>query len=170
MWLLARDLPEGSWLGLLGLAIRPMPVSVGHAPGGRLMMTNPLCRRCSTRRSAVTRATASSWTDSLMWTVTTRAQHKRDGLRFASDLTDAEWAVVKPLLPPPSAVGRPPEWPMRELVNAIFYVLRGGRAAPIERSVTTSAEWLSDDITNFSRESYNLYHQLNCEHQLHPSG
>ena len=61
-----------------------------------------------------------------MWTATTRAQHKRDGLRFASDVTDAEWAVLEPLLPPVSPVGRRPAWPLRELVNAIFYVLRGG--------------------------------------------
>lgn len=61
-----------------------------------------------------------------MWTATTRAQHMRDGLRFASDVTDAEWAVLAPLLPPSSAVGRPPSWPLRELVNAMFYVLRGG--------------------------------------------
>ncbi len=61
-----------------------------------------------------------------MWTETTRAQHKRDGLRFASDLTDAEWAVLRPLLPLLSAVGRPPAWPMRTLVDALFYVLRGG--------------------------------------------
>jgi transposase len=61
-----------------------------------------------------------------MWTVTTRAQHRRDGLRFPSDLTDAEWAVLAPLLPPRSPVGRPPSWPMREIVGAIFYVLRGG--------------------------------------------
>ncbi len=61
-----------------------------------------------------------------MWTATTRAQHKCDGLRFASDVTDAEWAVLDPLLPPISPVGRRPAWPLRELVNAIFYVLRGG--------------------------------------------
>ena len=61
-----------------------------------------------------------------MWTATTRAQHMRDGLRFASDLTDAEWAVLEPLLPLPSSVGRPPTWPMREIADAIFYVLRGG--------------------------------------------
>ncbi len=61
-----------------------------------------------------------------MWTETTRAQHKRDELRFASDLSDAEWAVLQPLLPPASAVGRPPSWPMRDIVDAIFYVLRGG--------------------------------------------
>ena len=61
-----------------------------------------------------------------MWTATTRAQHRREGLRFPSDLTDAEWAVLAPLLPPRSPVGRPPAWPMREILDAIFYVLRGG--------------------------------------------
>lgn len=61
-----------------------------------------------------------------MWTATTRAQHSRDKLRFASDLTDAEWAVLEPLLPGPSPIGRPPTWPMRDIVEAIFYVLRGG--------------------------------------------
>jgi transposase len=61
-----------------------------------------------------------------MWTVVTRAQHNRDHLRLPSDLTDAEWAVVEPLLPPPASVGRPCKWPMRTIVEAIFYVLRGG--------------------------------------------
>ena len=61
-----------------------------------------------------------------MWTATNRAQHMRDGLRFASDLSDAEWAVLGSLLPPLSPVGRPPAWPMRTLVDAIFYVLRVG--------------------------------------------
>ena len=61
-----------------------------------------------------------------MWTPTTRAQHSRVGLRYGSDLTDAEWAVLEPLLPPLSRTGRPPSWPMREIVAAIFYVLRGG--------------------------------------------
>jgi transposase len=69
--------------------------------------------------------------DSLMWTAITRAQHTRDGLRFASDLTDPEWAVLEPLLPPPATTGRPPTWPLRELVNAMFYVLRGGMPCPM---------------------------------------
>lgn len=67
-----------------------------------------------------------SWNSNLMWTATTRAQHRRDGLRFASDLTDAEWSVLQPLLPPSSRIGRPSAWPMRDVVDAIFYVLRGG--------------------------------------------
>ncbi len=62
--------------------------------------------------------------DDLMWTPTTRAQHSRAGLRYGSDLTDAEWAVLEPLLPPPCSCGRPRRWPLREVVNAISYVLR----------------------------------------------
>jgi transposase len=61
-----------------------------------------------------------------MWTPTTRWHHSRTGLRYASDLTDAEWALLEPLLPPPCDQGRPRSWPMREIVNAISYVLRSG--------------------------------------------
>jgi len=61
-----------------------------------------------------------------MWTPTTRAQHNREHLRYETDLTDAEWAILEPLLPGPSETGRPPKWSKREIVNAIFYVLRGG--------------------------------------------
>src|SRR3954452_7521371 len=66
--------------------------------------------------------------ETAMWTPTTRAQHKRAGLRYGSDLTDAEWLLLSPLLPPPSGCGRHRKWDMREIVNAIFYVLRGGIA------------------------------------------
>jgi len=61
-----------------------------------------------------------------MWTPTTRRHHSRTGLRYASDLTDPEWALLEPLLPPPCDQGRPRSWPMREVVNAIFYVMRSG--------------------------------------------
>jgi putative transposase len=63
-----------------------------------------------------------------MWTPATRRQHSRAGLRYASDLTDAEWAVLAPLLPPAPRRGRRRAWPEREIVNAIFYVLRAGCA------------------------------------------
>jgi transposase len=62
----------------------------------------------------------------IMWTPTTRAQHSREQLRYGSDLTDGEWAVVAPFLPAPAKTGRPRRWSMRELMNAIFYVLRSG--------------------------------------------
>ena len=63
-----------------------------------------------------------------MWTPTAREQHSRAVARYQTDLTDAEWRVISPLLPEPCATGRPREWPMREIVNGIFYVLRGGIA------------------------------------------
>ena len=61
-----------------------------------------------------------------MWTRTTREQYKRPTTRYQSDLTDAEWAVIEPYLPLPNETGRPWGWPLREIVNAIFYVLRSG--------------------------------------------
>ena len=41
-------------------------------------------------------------------------------------MTDAEWAVLEPFLPPASHVGRPRKWPLRRIVEAILYLLRGG--------------------------------------------
>jgi transposase len=61
-----------------------------------------------------------------MWTEITRAKHARKGLRYSSDLTDAERAVMEPQLPVRSGLGRPPKWSRRVVVNAIFYVLRSG--------------------------------------------
>jgi putative transposase len=61
-----------------------------------------------------------------MWTDTTRAQYARAQLTLPSDLTDAEWAVLEPFFPPPSYVGRPRKWPLRRIVEAILYLLRGG--------------------------------------------
>ena len=63
-----------------------------------------------------------------MWTPTTRRQHSRVGLRYASDLTDAEWRLLEPLLPRPCRQGRRWAWPQRKVINAIFYVLRAGCA------------------------------------------
>ena len=63
-----------------------------------------------------------------MWTRTTRGQHSRTVIRYQTDLTDAEWRVIAPHLPEPRATGRPREWPMREIVNGIFYVMRAGCA------------------------------------------
>jgi transposase len=61
-----------------------------------------------------------------MWTDTTRAIHARKGLALPSDLTDAEWALLEPLLPPALPGGRPRKWPLRRIVEALLYVLRGG--------------------------------------------
>ena len=67
-----------------------------------------------------------TWGEFAMWTPTTRQQHSRTVTRYQTDLTDAEWWVIAPHLPKPCAMGRPREWPMREIINGIFYVIRAG--------------------------------------------
>ena len=47
---------------------------------------------------------------------------------YPSDLSDREWSLVRTLFPPSSRRGRPRRWPVRRIVNAIFYVVRGGIA------------------------------------------
>lgn len=69
------------------------------------------------------------------WTEITRAQYRREGLRYASDMTDAEWAVIEPLMPPPARLGRPRKRDLRDIMNAILYVLATGcqwRALPTD--------------------------------------
>jgi putative transposase len=47
-------------------------------------------------------------------------------LAYTTDLTDEEWQILEPLLPPEKAGGRPRKYPIREVINGIQYVLRGG--------------------------------------------
>lgn len=52
---------------------------------------------------------------------------------YPSDLTDEQWALIEPLLPPPNRLGRPRKTNLREAVNALFYHAREGgtwRALP----------------------------------------
>jgi transposase len=60
------------------------------------------------------------------WTEITRRKYRRDGLRYASDTTDAEWAVIEAQMPPPANCGRPRGTSLREVVNAIFYIAQTG--------------------------------------------
>jgi len=61
-----------------------------------------------------------------MWSAATREKYSRKAARYQSDVTDKEWSVIEELLPVPKARGRPRGWPLREIVNAIFYVMRSG--------------------------------------------
>jgi putative transposase len=47
---------------------------------------------------------------------------------YQTDLSNAEWALIEPHLPVPKAPGRPRVHPLREILNAIFYVVRSGCA------------------------------------------
>src|SRR6266545_3822163 len=58
----------------------------------------------------------------MSWTEITREQYRRDGLRYASDMTDEEWRVIAPFMPAPCRRGRPREVDLRVIVNAILYI------------------------------------------------
>jgi putative transposase len=62
----------------------------------------------------------------MTWTEITRRQYRRDGLRYASDLMDAEWELLTPFMPAPSRIGRPRETDLRAVVNAILYMASTG--------------------------------------------
>jgi transposase len=61
-----------------------------------------------------------------MWTPEQRCVADRHDLRYPSDLADAEWALVEPMIPPAKHGGRPRNVNVREVLNAICYVLWTG--------------------------------------------
>jgi len=68
-----------------------------------------------------------------MWTVENRARYDRSKLRYPSDLSDAEWALVEPLIPPGKRGGGKRTVLLREVVNGLMYILSTGcqwRAVP----------------------------------------
>src|ERR1035437_8129223 len=68
-----------------------------------------------------------------MWKPEHRRAAERRGLRYPSDMTDAEGALIEPMIPPAKHGGRPRDVNVREVLNAIFYVLFTGcqwRALP----------------------------------------
>jgi transposase len=61
-----------------------------------------------------------------MWTEEHRRTYRREGEGYPSDLRDAEWARLEPLIPKASPGGRPRKTDMRAAMNAILYLLRTG--------------------------------------------
>jgi transposase len=62
----------------------------------------------------------------MAWTAEHRRAADRRGLCYPSDLTDAEWALVAPMIRPAKPGGRPRRVDVREVLNAVFYVLSTG--------------------------------------------
>src|SRR5271156_5301254 len=61
-----------------------------------------------------------------MWTEITRRKCEREGQRYASDVTDAEWALIAPHMPAAKPLGRPRETELRAVLDAILYIARTG--------------------------------------------
>jgi putative transposase len=62
----------------------------------------------------------------MAWTETTHANYRRSGEGYASNLTDAEWELMAPLLPPPARCGRRPATSRRAVLDALLYMVRTG--------------------------------------------
>lgn len=61
-----------------------------------------------------------------MWTAANRGRYGRAGLRYPSDLTNAEWALIEPMIPPSRRGGRKRTVNVREVINGLIYVLETG--------------------------------------------
>ncbi len=60
-----------------------------------------------------------------MWTTENRSKH-RSQLRYLGDLTDDEWAIIAPLIPPAKHGGNKRTVNLREIVNGLIYILGTG--------------------------------------------
>ena len=63
----------------------------------------------------------------MAWTELTRRRYARSGTGYASDVTDAEWAQIAPLMPPLKTTGRPRMTGLRDVFDAILYMATTGR-------------------------------------------
>ena len=66
------------------------------------------------------------------WTGIVRREHSREGLRYPSDMTEREWLLTAPFIPPAKTGGRRRTTDMREVVNALLYIASSGGAWRIE--------------------------------------
>jgi putative transposase len=96
---------------------------------------------------------------------------------YPCDLTDAEWAHLAPLLPEPARRGRPRRWPLRLLVNALFYILRTGCAwrylpreyPPWQTTYTTFRQWRQQGVWQRVHEALRRAVRLRAGRQSVPS-
>ena len=61
-----------------------------------------------------------------MWTTENRGRYDRSKLRYPSDLTEEEWSLIEPLIPPARRGGRKREVDIREVVDGVMYIMSTG--------------------------------------------
>ena len=74
-----------------------------------------------------------------MWTAFARSQYERLNERYASDVTDEEYGLIEPLLPPGRRGGRTRTTDLREVLNAILYLVRTG--LPVADAAERLSAW-----------------------------
>ncbi len=100
-----------------------------------------------------------------MWTAKNRKQYDRSRLRYPSDLTDEEWALVAPLIPPARRGGNRRHVDVRDVMNGIMYVLSTGcqwRAIPKDLPArSTLFDYL--DLWSWDRTLERIHYALYVE-------
>ena len=112
-----------------------------------------------------------------MWTTGNRAKYNRDHLRYPSDLTDEEWALVEPLIPPPRPGGRPRDQDMRGVMNGMMYILGTGcqwRSLPKDLPPRSTVHdyfvsWHCDGALDRMHEALYEKCRAQAEHQANPT-
>ena len=100
-----------------------------------------------------------------MWTNEHRRAADRRGLRYPSDLNDGEWALIAPLIPLAKHGGRKRSVDLREVLNAIFYVLSTGcqwQALPKDLPPKSTA-WDYLDLWEWDGTLERIHHALYVE-------
>jgi len=100
-----------------------------------------------------------------MWTKENRSRYNRDHLRYPSDLTGEEWALIEPHLPPAKPGGNRRRVDLREVTNGLMYILSTGcqwRALPKDFPPRSTVHgyfklWQYDGVLD------NLHHLLYVE-------
>jgi transposase len=110
-----------------------------------------------------------------MWTIKNRARYDRSKLRYPSDLTDEEWALTEPLIPPAKRGGRRRTVVMRQVVDGLMYVLSTGyqwRAIPKDLPPKSTIYEYFEPWTysrTLDRIHHALYEQCREQEQLEAS-
>ncbi len=112
-----------------------------------------------------------------MWTTENRHRYDRSGLRYPSDLTDAEWAVIEPLIPPAKRRGNKRTVVMREVVNGLMCVLSTGcqwGAIPKDLAAKSTvhryfARWTYDGTLDRIHHALYIFCREQAERQASPT-
>ena len=97
-----------------------------------------------------------------MWTPENRKRYDRSRLRYPSDLSDEEWSVIEPQIPPAKRGGRKREVDVREVMNGVMYVLSTGcqwRALPKDLP-PKSTVWAYLDLWSYDGTLERIHHEL----------
>ena len=76
-----------------------------------------------------------------MWTNENRGRYDRSKLRYPSDLTDEEWLIIGPLIPPAKRGGNKRTVVVREVVSGLMYILSTGCQWAVNSLAITTPFW-----------------------------